>query len=70
MDDPSTDSMRTYPSLLEEVRDPRNHEAWGRFIARYGPMIRGWCRQWFPREADDRAYDVFSELVFRMVTFE
>jgi RNA polymerase sigma-70 factor (ECF subfamily) len=70
MDEPSTDSMRTYPSLLEEVRDPRNHEAWGRFIARYGPMIRGWCRQWFPREADDRAYDVFSELVFRMVTFE
>jgi RNA polymerase sigma-70 factor (ECF subfamily) len=33
-------------------------------------MIRGWCRHWFPREADDRACDVFAELVFRMITFE
>src|SRR5262249_40235793 len=33
-------------------------------------MIRGWCRHWFPREADDRAYDVFAELVFGMMTFE
>ena len=66
----SSDSMRTSTTLLRGVRDPQNHEAWEKFIARYGPMIRGWCRQWFPREADDKAYEVFSELVFRMINFE
>jgi RNA polymerase sigma-70 factor (ECF subfamily) len=70
MDDPSTDLMRTPPSLLEQLRNPQNGEAWGRFIARYGPMIERWCRCWFPSQAEDRAYDVFSELVFRMITFE
>jgi DNA-directed RNA polymerase specialized sigma24 family protein/HEAT repeat protein len=70
MNDPSSDSMRTHPSQLQLLRDPSNREAWGRFIARYGPMIRGWCRHWFPREADERAYEVYSELVFRMITFE
>jgi DNA-directed RNA polymerase specialized sigma24 family protein len=40
------------------------------FIARYGPMIRQWCRQWFPREAADKAHDVLYVLVFRMMTFE
>ena len=27
-------------------------------------------RHWYPGEADDRAYDVFAELIFRMVNFE
>jgi RNA polymerase sigma factor (sigma-70 family) len=70
MDDPFTDSMRTDVALLGDVRDPRNHAAWEKFIARYGPMIRGWCRHWYPREADDKACDVFAELVFRMINFE
>jgi RNA polymerase sigma factor (sigma-70 family) len=66
----SSESSRTDPRLLEDVRDPQNHAAWERFIARYGPMIRGWCGHWFPREADDKACDVFSELIFKMMTFE
>ena len=70
MSDPFTESTRTDPALLDDVRDPRNHAAWEKFIARYGPMIRGWCRHWYPREADDRAYDVFAELIFRMINFE
>ncbi len=70
MNDQSSDSMRTSPTLLKAVQDPQNYEAWEKFIARYGPMIRGWCRLWFPREADDRACDVFAELVFRMISFE
>ncbi len=70
MNDPFTESSRTDPALLGDVRDPRNHAAWEKFIARYGPMIRGWCRHWYPREADDRAYDVFAELIFRMINFE
>jgi RNA polymerase sigma factor (sigma-70 family) len=70
MNDPFTESSRTDPALLGDVRDPRNHAAWEQFIARYGPMIRGWCRHWYRGEADDRAYDVFAELIFRMVNFE
>ena len=68
--DPLTKSTGTDPALLGDVRDPRNHEAWEKFIARYGPMIRGWCRHWYPHEADDKTYDVFAELIFRMVNFE
>jgi RNA polymerase sigma factor (sigma-70 family) len=70
MNDPFTDSTRTDTVLLGDVRDPRNHAAWEKFIARYGPMIRGWCRQWFPGEADDKACEVFSELIFKMISFE
>jgi RNA polymerase sigma factor (sigma-70 family) len=70
MNDPFTESTRTDPALLGDVRDPRNHAAWEKFIARYGPMIQGWCRHWYPREADDKAYDVFAELIFRMINFE
>ncbi len=70
MNDPFTESSRTDPALLGDVRDPRNHAAWEKFIARYGLMIRGWCHHWYPGEADDRAYDVFAELIFRMINFE
>jgi RNA polymerase sigma-70 factor (ECF subfamily) len=70
MNDLSSDSLPTSPTLLKGVSDPQNHEAWETFLARYGPMIQGWCRQWFPREADDKAHDVIYELVFRMMTFE
>jgi len=70
MNDLSSNSTRTDPRLLGEVRDPQNHAAWEKFIARYRPMIRGWCHQWFPHEADDKACEVLSELIFRMITFE
>jgi RNA polymerase sigma-70 factor (ECF subfamily) len=62
--------MWTDSSLLKGVKDPANHEAWEKFIARYGPMIRGWCRYWFPQEADDKAHEVLATLIFRMITFE
>ena len=68
--DLSSDTTRTDPRLLGAVRDPQNHAAWEKFIARYRPMIRGWCHQWFPHEADDKACEVLSELIFRMITFE
>ncbi len=70
MNDQCSDSSRTDSGLLDAVRDPRNHAAWEKFISRYEPMIRGWCRHWFPREADDKACEVLAELVFRMVTFQ
>jgi RNA polymerase sigma-70 factor (ECF subfamily) len=70
MNQPSPDSKRTDSGLLDDVKDPANHEAWERFIARYGPMIRGWCRHWFSQEADDKANEVLAALIFRMITFE
>jgi RNA polymerase sigma-70 factor (ECF subfamily) len=70
MNNTRSESTGTDSGLLDGVREPRNHAAWEKFIARYEPMIRGWCRHWFPREADDRACEVLSELVFRMINFE
>jgi RNA polymerase sigma-70 factor (ECF subfamily) len=69
-DDRSSDSVRTDVALLEEIRDPRNREAWERFIARYGPMIRGWCRHWFPHDAEDGVQEVYAKLVAHLKTFE
>jgi hypothetical protein len=66
----SSDWTRTDSGLLNGVKEPAHHEAWEKFLARYGPMIRGWCRHWFPRDDDDKAHDVIYELVFRMMTFE
>jgi RNA polymerase sigma-70 factor (ECF subfamily) len=70
MSDLTEDGAQTDAALLDNVRNPRNHPAWETFIARYRPMIRGWCRQWFPYEADDKACDVLSDLVFIMMRFE
>jgi len=70
MSDTSADRFKTHPSLLVGVSDPANHAAWDVFIARYGPMIRGWCRHWFPKSADDMAHEVFTRLVFIMRTYQ
>jgi RNA polymerase sigma factor (sigma-70 family) len=66
----SFDPARTRLSLLIDVRDPRNQQAWEEFHARYAPMIGGWCRQWFPRETDDMVQEVLLLLVRRLRTFE
>jgi DNA-directed RNA polymerase specialized sigma24 family protein len=55
--------------LLIAVSDPANHPAWEAFIARYGPMIRGWCRRWFPGAVEQASHEVFSKLVFVMRTY-
>jgi len=66
----SFDPGRTRSSLLIDVRDSQDQQAWEEFQARYTPMIRGWCRQWFPREADDMVQEVMLLLVRRLRTFE
>jgi RNA polymerase sigma factor (sigma-70 family) len=66
IDDPS----RSRASLLIEIRDPSNHRARAEFDRRYGPMIRGWCRRWFPRETEGRVQDVYCKLVDRLRKFE
>jgi serine/threonine protein kinase len=66
IDDPS----RSRASLLIEIHDPSNHRARAEFDRRYGPMIRGWCRHWFPRETEGRGQDVYCKLVDRLRKFE
>lgn len=41
-------------SLLEEVRDPADAEAWRVFVDRYTPLVYGYCRQRGLQEADAR----------------
>ena len=64
------DNSGTHASLLLRIRDSGDHRAWAEFEGRYGPMIRSWCRRWFPRETDDRVQDVYCKLVDRLRTFE
>jgi RNA polymerase sigma factor (sigma-70 family) len=70
INDTTSDALRTDRSLLRKLRDSQDQQAWETFIARYGPMIRGWCRHWFPHETEDRVQDVYCKLVDRLRTFE
>jgi RNA polymerase sigma-70 factor (ECF subfamily) len=64
------DSCRTRGSLLARLRDKSDQRAWAEFVDRYTPMIRRWCRTWFPREADDMVQEVLAKLVRIIESFE
>jgi RNA polymerase sigma-70 factor (ECF subfamily) len=64
------DTSRTHPSLLIRVRDTADQHAWDEFHERYAPMIRGWCRLWFPHETDDMVQEVFLKLSNCLKAFE
>lgn len=49
-----SDGSMTSTSLLNRVRDRRDHPAWVAFFERYDPMLRRWCRQY---GLDDDASD-------------
>jgi RNA polymerase sigma factor (sigma-70 family) len=66
----SYDRSGTSPSLLIRLRDTGNQQAWDEFYERYAPMIRGWCRHWFPRETDDMVQEVFVLLTKCLQEFE
>ena len=70
MDSQSFDTSRTHASLLIRVRDIADQKAWEEFHERYAPMIRGWCRHWFPHEVDDMVQEVFTRLTSCMKSFE
>lgn len=70
MNSSSFDTSRTHPSLLIRLRNPADQQAWAEFYERYTPMIRGWCRHWFPRETDDMVQEVFTRLVSCLKGFE
>ncbi len=64
---------QTSISLLETLReDPRNAQAWQRFVGRYRPKIYGWCREWGLQGADaeDVSQDVLAKLTAKMNRFE
>jgi RNA polymerase sigma-70 factor (ECF subfamily) len=63
MSDTYEDPLATDMTLLEAVRNPANHPAWETFMERYRPMVRGWCRCWFPEAPDDSAHEVFCKLL-------
>jgi RNA polymerase sigma-70 factor, ECF subfamily len=64
------DTSRTSQTLLGRVRNCDDQQAWDDFHRRYEPMIRGWCRHWFPHEADDMVQEVFERLITIMKNFE
>ncbi|OAI42238.1 RNA polymerase subunit sigma [Planctomycetaceae bacterium SCGC AG-212-D15] len=45
-------------------RDPSNPQAWGEFVAQYGPRIYGWCRKWHLQDAD--CEDVTQNVLLRL----
>jgi RNA polymerase sigma-70 factor (ECF subfamily) len=69
MSNQSTDRWHTRSSLLIRLHDPNDQAAWVEFDNRYRPMIRGWCRRWFPRETDDMVQEVFVRLSKRLREF-
>ncbi len=65
--------MDTTPvSLLERIRRPDAHEAWGRFVELYSPLLLQWARGLGLQEADaaDLVQDVFAILVRVLPTFD
>jgi RNA polymerase sigma-70 factor, ECF subfamily len=65
-------STQTSESLLMRLRlEPADDDAWGRFVDRYGPLIRAWCRARGLGEADthDVCQDVLAKLVTALKSF-
>lgn len=42
----------TSTDLLTALRDPRNHEVWGRYVDRYRPLIVQYCKRLGLHDAD------------------
>ena len=54
----------TRPTLLFRIRDARDHEAWGRFIDLYAPLVYGFLRKRGLQDADsaDLTQDVLRQV--------
>ncbi len=64
--------QRTRASLLLRLRqEPRDQDAWGEFVQRYGRQIDAWCRQWQLQAADaeDVTQNVLLKLAEHLRTF-
>jgi RNA polymerase sigma-70 factor (ECF subfamily) len=54
-------TLTTQPSLLLRIRDPRDAQAWGRFVELYSPFLFSVCKQQGLQSAD--AADVTQEVM-------
>lgn len=65
-------SPSTRISLLEDVRETENAEAWRAFVDRYTPLVYGYCRQRKLQESDARdvTQNVFFAVSRAIETFE
>jgi RNA polymerase sigma factor (sigma-70 family) len=64
---------RTSATLLARLRQaPADPAAWREFVARYGPLVYRWCRQWQLQDADaeDVTQNVLVGLAERLKEFE
>ncbi|MEO1524983.1 MAG: sigma-70 family RNA polymerase sigma factor [Planctomycetota bacterium] len=60
-----TDHSVTSLTLLKRLRaDPKDAEAWNRFIRIYGSRIDAWCRRWKLQEAD--VQDVTQNILLKL----
>jgi RNA polymerase sigma-70 factor (ECF subfamily) len=61
----------TSASLLARLREPAAHDAWGRFVQLYTPLLYTWSRRVGLAEADasDLVQDVFTILVQKLPEF-
>ncbi len=59
-----TDLPNTQPSLLVRLRDPRDREAWERFVDLYAPLVYGFVRKRGLQDADaaDLTQDVLRQV--------
>src|SRR5262245_37418845 len=51
----------TRVTLLDRLRDPRDEQAWGEFVALYGPLLFRFARRRLPQDED--AADVTQEVL-------
>lgn len=66
------DIQRTSPSLLIQIRDFDDREAWEKFSGIYKPLIQGYC-QFFgvrPADAEDLTQDILNIVLKNINTFE
>jgi RNA polymerase sigma-70 factor, ECF subfamily len=62
---------KTSPTLLDRVRDWRDHPAWAEFHERYDPLLHRWCSRFsFDADTSDEVCQrIWVELMARMRTF-
>jgi RNA polymerase sigma-70 factor, ECF subfamily len=62
----------TRMTLLEQLRQPENAEAWNYFVVLYRPLLLAWARRLNvpPTDADDLVQEVLVVLLARLPEFE
>jgi RNA polymerase sigma-70 factor (ECF subfamily) len=67
----TTDAPSTSPTLLGQLGDLNNHQAWNTFVERYKPLIDRWCRRGGlqPADVDEVGARILAKLTEAMTTF-